>query len=104
MRFSGRQAGVALGHAVLRLDRETHRVHDAAKLDDDPVAGALDGAPTMERDRGVKEIAAQGPEAGERSLLVRPGEPAVADDIGDQNRSDLSRFRHGERLGLTTLP
>jgi hypothetical protein len=37
-------------------------------------------------DRGVDEIAAQPPQARERALLVGAGEPAVADDIGDQDR------------------
>jgi hypothetical protein len=31
----------------------------------------------------------------ERAILVRASEPAVADNIGDQDRSDLPRFRHG---------
>jgi hypothetical protein len=40
----GRQAGVALDHAVLHFDRATHRVDHAAKLDDDPVASPFDDA------------------------------------------------------------
>ena len=35
-----RQAGVALDHAVLHLDRAAHRVDDAAELDEIAVAGA----------------------------------------------------------------
>ena len=50
--------------------------------------------------RGIDQIAAQHPEPRQRSLLVRPGEPAVADDISDQDRSDLPRFRHGVASGL----
>ena len=53
----------------------------------------------MRGDGGIDQIAAQRPEPRERSLLVRPGEPAVADDIGDQDRSDLPRFRHGVASG-----
>jgi hypothetical protein len=34
------------------------------------------------------------------SLLVGAGEPAIADNIGDQDRSDLPRFRHGAASGL----
>ena len=40
-----RHTGVALDHAVLHLDRASHRVDDAAKLDENAVAGALDDAP-----------------------------------------------------------
>ncbi len=49
---------------------------------------------------GINQIAAQRPEPRERSLLVGAGEPAVADDIGDQDRSDLPRFRHGAASGF----
>ena len=45
----GRQAGVALDHAALHLDRAAHRVDDAAELDDRAVAGALDDAAMMQR-------------------------------------------------------
>ena len=58
----GRQAGVALDHAVLHFDRAAHRVDHAAELDDRAVAGALDDAPVMHSDDGVDEIAAQAPQ------------------------------------------
>jgi hypothetical protein len=41
------------------------------------------------------QIVAQEPEARECALLVGAGEPAVADDVRNQDRRDLSRFRHG---------
>ena len=56
--FFGRQARVALDHAVLYLDRAAHRVDHAAELDDRAVAGALDDAAVMHRDGGVDQIAA----------------------------------------------
>jgi hypothetical protein len=96
----GRQSGVALDHVVLHLDRATHRVDHAAKLDRAAVPGAFDGAPAMRGDRGINQIAAQGSEPRQRSLLVGAREPAIADDIGDQDRSDLPRFRHGAASGL----
>jgi hypothetical protein len=43
----GRQAGVALGKAMLQLDSAAHSVDDAAKLDDGAVAGALDHPPAV---------------------------------------------------------
>ena len=90
----GRHAGVALDHAVLHLDRASHRVDDAAKLDEAAVAGALDDAPMMRGDGGVNQIAAQRPQPRQRALLVRPSEPAVADDIGDQDRCDFPGLGH----------
>ena len=95
---SWRQAGVALDHAVLNFDRAAHRVDHAAKLDDEPIARPLDDAAVAGRDGRVDQVAAQRPQPRESALLVGPGEPAVADNIGDQDRSDFARFRHGVRL------
>ena len=54
-----RQAGVALGHAVLRFDRAAHGVDDAPKLDEAAVAGAFHHAPMVRVDGGIDEIAAK---------------------------------------------
>jgi hypothetical protein len=91
----GRQAGVALDQAVLHLDRAAHRVDHAAKLDEAAVAGSLENAPVVHGDGRIDQIAAQPPEARQSSILVRAGEPAVADDVRNQDRRDLPRFRHG---------
>ena len=49
----------------------------------------------MHGDRGIDQIAAQRPQPRQHAILVRAGEPAVADDIGDQDRCDLPGFAHG---------
>ena len=54
----------------------------------------------MRGDRRINQIAAQRSQPRQRSLLVGPGEPAVTDNIGDQDRSDLPRFRHGAASGF----
>ena len=90
----GRHAGVAFDEAVLHFDRAAHRVDDAAEFDDRAVAGALNDAAVMGRDGGVDEIAAQPPEARKRAILVRASEPAIADDIGNQDRRELSGLAH----------
>jgi len=61
----------------------------AAKLDDRPVARSLDNAPVVNRDRRVDEVAAQRSQSRERAFLVDPGQPAVADNVGDQDRRDF---------------
>ena len=94
-----RQAGVALDHAVLHLDRAAHGVDHAAKLDDDAVAGALDDTAMMRGDGGIDEIATEAPQARQGAILVRPGESAVADNVGDQDCSELARFPHGAPSG-----
>ena len=54
--FSG-NAFVAIGEAALHLDRAARRLDHAAKLRDHAVAGALDDAPAVRRNRRVHEIA-----------------------------------------------
>ena len=95
MRRPRRQAGVALDHALLHLDRAAHGVDHAAELDEAAVAGSLDDAPVMRVDGGVDEVAAQSPQPRQGAILVRAGEPAVADHIGDEDRCKLPGFGHG---------
>ena len=80
-----RQACITLGHAVLQLDSATHGADHAAKLDEAAVAGALDDAPVMRVNGGIDEIAPQPPQPRQRANLVRASQPAVADDVRDQN-------------------
>ena len=89
-----RHAGVALDEAVLNLDRAADGVHDAAKLDDASIAGALDDAAVMGGDGGVDEVAAQPPQARKGPILVGARQPAVADDVRNQDRRELARFGH----------
>jgi len=87
-----RYAGVAPDHASLNFDRASDGVDHTAKLDDEPVAIPFDDAAVADGDCWVDEVAAQSPQPREDSLLVRSREPAVADNIGNQNCSDLPRF------------
>ena len=96
----GRHAGIALDHAVLHFDRAAHGVDHAAELDEAAVAGALDDAPVMHGDGGIDQIAAQRPQPRQSAILVRSREPAVADDIRDQNRRDLPGSRHSGPSGV----
>jgi hypothetical protein len=85
-----RQAGVALDQAVLHFDSAAHGVDDTPELDETAIAGALEDTAVVHSDGRINEIAAQRPEPGQRPVLVGPGEPAVADHIGGQDRRDLS--------------
>ena len=95
-----RQAGIATDRAVLDFDGAAHGVDDATELDERAIAGQLDGAAVMHGDGRVDEVAAESPEPRERLVLIGPGESAVADHVGDQDRSDLARLAHGEPLRL----
>ena len=97
----GRQAGVALDHAVLHFDGAAHGVDDAAELDEAAVAGALDHAAVVHGDGRIDQIAAQRPQPRQDAIFVGAGEPAVADHIGDQDRRDFPRLAHGVGLPST---
>ena len=90
----GRQAGVALDHARLHLERAAHPVDHAAELDDRAVSGALDDAAVMGRYCRVDQVAAQAAKTRKRPVFVGPGEPRIADDVRDHNRRELSRLAH----------
>ena len=47
---------------------------------------------------GIDQIAAQRPQPRQRAILVRAGEPAVADDIRDQDRREFPGLAHGAPL------
>ena len=48
----------------------------------------------MGGDGRVDEVAAEAPKTHERALLIGAGEPAVADDVRNQNRRELPGFAH----------
>ncbi len=95
MRLSSGDPCVALDHAVLHFDRAAHRVDHAAEFDDAAVAGALDDAAMVHGDGRIDQVAAERPQPRQRPVLVGPGEPAIADDVGHQDRGEFSGLAHG---------
>jgi hypothetical protein len=67
--------------AFLHLDGATRRVDHGTELDQSAIPSALDNTPVVHRDRRIDQIAAQRAQAGERSVFVRAGQPAEADQI-----------------------
>ncbi len=59
-----------------------------------PFPGALDHAPVMHGDGRIDQIAAQRPESRQDAILVRSREPAVPDDIRDQDRRNFPGLAH----------
>jgi hypothetical protein len=55
----GRQASVALHHAVLHLDGATDGIDNTSELDEDAIPRALNDAAVMEGNSRVDEIAAE---------------------------------------------
>jgi hypothetical protein len=48
----------------------------------------------VDGDGWVDEIAAQRAQPGQNQFLVGAGEPAIADDVGGEDRRQLSALRH----------
>jgi hypothetical protein len=99
-----RQASVALGQAALDFDGATHRVDNAAELDNCAVAGALDDAPVMHGEDRIDQVAPKGPKPGKDAIFVRASKPRVANDVGHQNRSQFPRLAHGANAEVARSP
>jgi hypothetical protein len=56
----------------------------------------LDHPAVIGLDRGIDQIAAQRPEPRQRAILIRPGESAIADDIGRQDGGKLVDQSRGD--------
>src|SRR3984957_4623252 len=91
----GLHASIAVDETRLHLNRAAHRIDHAAELDDATVARALDDASAVGGDGGVDQVAAKSPKARKGAVLIRPGEPAVADHVRHQDRGDLAHLAHG---------
>ncbi len=58
------------------------------------VAGAFDDAAVMRGDGRVDKVAAEAPKTRKRAVLVGAGEPAITDDIRNQDRRELPSLAH----------
>ena len=59
------------------------------------VAGALDDASVVHGDGRVDQVAAQRPQPRQNPVLVGPGKPRIADDVGHQDRGKFAGLGHG---------
>ena len=89
-----RHAGVALDHRVLHLDGATNRVHNAAELDDDPIAGAFDDPAVMHGDGRIDQVAAQRTKSRQNAILVGAGKPTAADHVRAQDGREFAGLVH----------
>jgi hypothetical protein len=70
-----RDAEVTCRHFALHFDRAPDRVDDAAKLDEQSIAGGLNNSATMFLDLRVAELAADRPQLGEGTFFVPAHQP-----------------------------
>jgi hypothetical protein len=80
-----RQGGVAPHHALLDDDGAAHCFDGTVERDEGAVAGILDQAAVVLRDRRVDQLAADTLEPRESAFLVDAHQPAVAADIGGKH-------------------
>ena len=86
----GRQAGVALDHAALQLDRRAHRLDGAAELDHHAVAHRLDDAAMEALDHRRHQLGEMRAQIDERLLLVGAHQAAVARHVGEQDGGEAA--------------
>ena len=63
------------------------------ELDQHPVAGGLDDAAVVLRDRRIEEFTSVGVQPRQRAFLVDAHQPAVADDVGREDGGKPSHVR-----------
>ena len=93
-----RHASIALDHALLHFDGAAHRVHNAAELDNGPIAGALNYAAMVHNVQGINEIAADRPKPRQGTIFISAGKPAVTDHVRDQDRRYFPGLAHRARV------
>src|SRR5262249_36930054 len=82
-----RQHGLALGGRTLHRDGAANCIDNALKLNEHAVTSGLDDATAMRRDRRIDPLAAEGAQARQGPFLIQPDQPAVAGDVGRQDRN-----------------
>src|SRR5208282_221833 len=71
-----------LRHFALHFDRAGHGIDDAVELDQQAIAHAAHDAAFVRHDCRIEEIAPDGVERRQGTLLVDPHQAGIADDIG----------------------
>ena len=89
-----RDPSVALDHRPLDFNGAVHRVDDTPELDNCAIASALDDTAVMHaRSSGSIRSLRSARSRDKRPILIGPGKPRIADDVGDQDRREFSSFR-----------
>ncbi len=81
---------VALANGPLDGNSAAHRVDHAAELRENSVAGRLHHAAVVLRNAREKQRIHESLESGKSASLVQFHEPAIADRVGDEDRSETA--------------
>src|ERR1700729_3608739 len=99
----GRDLCVALDHSPLDFNGAINGVDDAPELDNCAIAGALDDPAVVHGDGRIDQVASERPQPRQNPVLVGSGKPRIADDVGHQDRRDLSSLAHGASAEARSL-
>ena len=88
-RFAGRQVRCGFGERVLSCHCALHRLDCTGKIGDDAVAGTAEDASARGRD-ALAEDRATGRQPTQRADFVLLHQPAVAGDVGGEDRRQLA--------------
>src|SRR4029077_16652456 len=90
----GRDLSVALDHRPLDFNGAIHCVDNTPELDSCAIPGALNDPAVVHGDGRIDQVASEPTQARKCPVLVCPGEPAVADDICDQDCCEFPGLHH----------
>ena len=94
IRLAFGRAGIAHGHLALDINRAAHRIDDAGKLDQHPVAGGFDDAAAVLLDLGIGQFASDRLQGGQRALLILAHQPRIAGNISGEDRGKAAGRGH----------
>ncbi len=101
IRHSRRQHRVALGHQALCVDGGLHGLHGRRKLDEQPIAGALDDAAAVVEHDGIRLVAVR-LEDGERAFFVLGHHSRVAGHVHHHDRGQAPARHSSPPDGIRT--
>ena len=84
--------GILCGYRRLHSDSALHGIDRAGEVGNDAIAGNIEDAATMRRDQSVDDGAARF-QSGQRADVVTRHQPAVASDVGGEDRGQFALYR-----------
>ena len=101
-RLGGRLLRALHRDCRLHRDRALHGIDRAGEVGDDAVAGGVEDAAPVRRDQLVDDGAAR-LQPGERADLVARHQPAVAGNVGGEDRGEFALYRMDRHAWLLPI-
>ncbi len=79
-----------IGHCLLCFDGGVHRIDDTRELHQHAIPHELDDTAMVLGDLGIDEIGAQRLKRHNRTLLISPDQPRVADHVGGKDGGEAA--------------